>query len=169
MFRMDDTHICVQNINTRRYSKMRAVDFRPYHRHSDPCTTFNAFFKAQDSTRRTPQAKPVSPKKPYTRKERSRQFRKHQRHHCASHIIATGKSVSRPQQMGRGPRRKCSTNSTLCTPSTGKIRRPTTKGENYFPPPWHTGTSTTRTKIQSRAKQGARSAVTACHPTSIMT
>ena len=106
MFGIDDTHIRVQNINTQRYSKMRAVDFRPYYRHSDPCTTVNAVFKAQGNTSRTQNTKPAPHKKQHTRKRKTKATPKNQGHNRASQNIETGKSVSRRQKMGSSPRRR---------------------------------------------------------------
>ena len=84
MFGLNDMHICVQHINTGRYIKMRAADFRPYHRQNDPCTTVTMAFKAHSSQRnskretraqnkttraRRRQAKPT-PKKSWTPQHR---------------------------------------------------------------------------------------------------
>ena len=47
MYGIDDTHICIQNIATRRYAKIRSTDFRPYHQHSDPCMHAPVAFSAK--------------------------------------------------------------------------------------------------------------------------
>ena len=52
MYGLDETHICVQDIQTRRYKKMRAIDFRAYHKHSDPCLNTTATYKAHVHTKR---------------------------------------------------------------------------------------------------------------------
>ena len=52
MYAYDETHICVQNIESRRYSKMRAADFRAYHKQSDPCENTNTVYRTQRTPRK---------------------------------------------------------------------------------------------------------------------
>ena len=56
MYCIDETHICVQNIQSRKYNKMIAADFRAYHRQQDPCASTMALYRTK-STKGTQQQK----------------------------------------------------------------------------------------------------------------
>ena len=66
MYGLDDPHICVQDIQTRSYQKTRVIDFKPYGRQRDPCTTTTAVYHAQRKHKRKLKARHILKKIPQT-------------------------------------------------------------------------------------------------------
>ena len=73
MYGIYGTHICVQDIVTRRYTKMRADNFRPYHKHRDPCTTTSTAFTTREEHKRPsqPRARAATQKAPRESKRKT--------------------------------------------------------------------------------------------------